>query len=489
MKLTTVLLEVRSRFPGFSGHYSEGVASIAAAAKAAGHDFELIHLTRPLPPGKFAARLAASRPDVVGFSCMTHTFPYLKSYVQSVSSVVPRIPVVVGGVHAMLDPEGVLAVEGIDAVCLGEGETTMVSLLNRVQRTRGIQDLQGLWVREGPRIHRNPVAPLVENLDSLPIPDRGVFEFSKLVSTREGVLYVFASRGCPYRCRFCCNEAIRARYPNRGRYVRHKSVPRLCQEIEAAVDLFPGELRGIYFQDEILGLDKAWLAEFTAQYRRRFGIPFNCNLRADLVTAELAQRLHAAGCRSVSIGLESGSERIRGAVLGKKISDRQYREAFDLLARAGLKINTFSMLGLPGETCETALDTIRMNAAPQINKSMVSIFFPYPGTPLRDECLADGILTERIPDTYQETTALHQTTISRVQVEFLHDFFGALVALSRRRLGDRVLRTVLASFVRRGGASLRLLSLLTRALRRVLIPLYLGLGSQLLSRQSKIFGD
>jgi radical SAM superfamily enzyme YgiQ (UPF0313 family) len=490
MKLTLVLIEIRSGLPGFSGYYSEGLASIAATAKRSGHEVELIHLTRPEQPDQVARRLAAGNPDLIGFSCMTHTFPYLAPYASALRSIAPGIPVMVGGVHAILQPDQCIEVEGVDAVCLGEGEEVVVHALDRLQRGESIADLPGLWVKEdGGEVRRNRPAPLIEELDGLPMPDRSIFDFPDLLSTREGVLYIFASRGCPYSCRFCCNAALRARYPNGEKYLRYKNAPRLCNEIAVAIDMFPGKLRGIYFQDEILGLNKGWLAGFLEEYRARFDIPFNCNLRADLVTPELAGQLHAAGCRSVSLGIESGSETMRAVLLGKRISDNEILDAFEILDRAGLRINTFSMVGLPGESCEDVMETVRLNADPRVNRAMVSIFFPYAGTELHERCVADGILSERMPDTYQETTPLEQSTISRSQVEFLHDHFGLLVSLARRGYGDLLLSKAIVPMLRTDGTLLRLFTAANRRLRRVLVPLYVRLAGHLGSRQSRVFGD
>lgn len=486
MKLVIVLLEIRSGFPGFSGHYAEGVASIAASVKAAGHAFELVHLTQPTPTDAVVARIAATAADVVGFSCMTNTAPYLEQVAPALRRALPGVPIVAGGVHPTLRPEECLAIDGIDGVCIGEGERVAVDILERLQQGRGLHHIPGLWIERGGEIERNPPAPAAANLDELPPPDRSVFDVANLMTTREGVLYVHASRGCPYRCRFCCNAALRECWPRGGKYLRYKSVERLCDEIEDATAHFPGTLHGIYFQDEILGLDKRWLAAFAEAYPVRIGVPFNCNLRADNVTREVVDWLARAGCRSVSIGLESGSERIRTAVLGKPISDRQFETAFRLLDDAGIRVATFSMVGLPNETLDDAFATVRMNADRRVCRRMVSIFFPFPGTGLHADVVANGFLSARRPDTYQETTPLDQTSISRRQVEFIHDFFDPLVALARDGRGGWMQRQVWA-LLRRDSRLLDMLVRLQRRLRRFAVPVYLAAAGRLGSRQAKVF--
>jgi anaerobic magnesium-protoporphyrin IX monomethyl ester cyclase len=487
MKFTMLMLEVRCGLPGFSGYYSEGVASIAAVIKQAGHQFELLHITRPTDPQKLAERVAETKPDVVFFSCMTHTFGYLKAFAPEIKKVLPRAPTLLGGVHAILNPQESIEVEGIDAVCLGEGETVVLPLIERVEQGRDFEDLPGLFVKHNGTIHRNPATPMVVELDSLPMPDRSVFDFSKLVSTREGVLYVFASRGCPYKCPFCSNHAIRTQFPNSREYLRYKSVSRVCDEIEIAVRNFPGQLRGLYFQDEILTMNLPWFSEFAEVYSQRIGIPFNCNLRADLVSERTADLLQQAGCNSVSIGLESGVERIRDVVVGKKIPDAMFHKAFERLRERGIGINTFSMVGLPGETPEDAMETLFFNADAKIDKNMVSIFCPYPGTALHKKALASGILSSRMPDTFQDDTPLDQTTISPSQVRFIHDFFGEIIFLKRLRWPGAALREPLIRYVKRDGITMRMLSRSKHTAKFLLTAPYLLAGRYVFNRQARVF--
>jgi anaerobic magnesium-protoporphyrin IX monomethyl ester cyclase len=487
MKFTMLMLEIRSGVPGFSGSYSEGIASIAGVVKQARHEFELIHVTRPTTPEQLAERVARTKPDAVGYSCMTHTFPYLKAFAPAIKKALPNVPTLMGGVHAILNPQESIEVEGIDAVCLGEGESVMLPFLERIERGRSFEDVEGLFVNHDGRIHRNAATPLVVNLDSLPMPDRSVFDFSKLVTTREGVLYVFASRGCPYQCPFCSNHAIRSQAPNSKDYLRYKSVARVCEEIEIAASHFPGKLRGLYFQDEILTMNLAWFSEFANVYPQRIGIPFNCNLRADLVSERTADLLQKSGCNSVSIGLESGVERIRQVVVGKNITDAVFRQAFERLHVRGIGVNTFSMIGLPGETPADALETVFFNADTKVDKNMVSIFCPYPGTKLHKMAEDMGILSPRMPDTFQDYSPLVQTTISGSQVRFIHDFFSEIVFLKRLRWPGAALREPLIRYVQRDGLTMKVLSRSKRTARFLLTMPYLLVGRYLFNRQARVF--
>ncbi|TWT89820.1 B12 binding domain protein [Pseudobythopirellula maris] len=487
MKFTMLMLEIRGNMPGFSGHYSEGVASIASVIKSAGHEFELMHVTRPIDPDELAERVAASGPDAIGYSCMTHTFRYLVEFAGAIRRRLPDTPSIMGGVHAILNPEESINVDGISAVSLGEGEAVILPFLDRVDRGESFADVPGIYAKEGGEITRNLAAPLITELDSLPAPDRSVFDFMKLVSTREGVLYVHCSRGCPYKCPFCCNEAIRDRAPNAQSYLRYKSVERVCEEIKQSLRYFPGKLHGIYFQDEILTMNKKWFREFAEVYPQRVGIPFNCNLRADLVSLDVAELLQQAGCNSVSLGLESGVERIRAEIVGKHIPDEQCHEAFRRLRDRGIQVNTFSMIGLPGETPKDALTTVFFNAESKIDKNMVSIFCPYPGTPLHTQALANGTLSSRMPDTFSDDTPMNQECISADQIKFIHDYFGIIVRLYRTRWPGKAIVGPLTRYVERDGWSLKALVSAKRALKKSVTAPYLWFGHYLMNRQAQVF--
>lgn len=487
MNVTMALLEIRSGLPGFTGYYAEGVASIAAVVRQLGHNFRLLHVTRPMDSTLFAERVTRGEPQLVAFSCMTHTFPYLKAFAAAVKEKLPHVPTLMGGVHAILSPEESIKVDGLDAVCQGEGEPVIAEVLERLADGKDLTDVLGLLVKKNGVIRKNPNAPMVEDLDSLPAPDRSVFDFNRLVSTREGVLYVFASRGCPYKCPFCSNEAIRNQFPNSNRYLRYKSVERVCEEIESSLQYFPNGLMGIYFQDEILTLKKSWFERFAEIYPKRIGVPYNCNLRADNVNERSADLLQKSGCNSVSIGLESGSERIRESVVGKHISDEEFRRAFELLHERGIRINTFNMIGLPGETSREALRTAFFNADTKTDKSMVSIFCPYPGTPLFKQAVASGILSDRMPDTYSEETPLDQKCITPSQVRFIHDYFGWIIRLRRAQWPGKRIEEPLQRFVERDGATLKVLVNLKRTVKYLLSAPYLWIGRLIYNRQAEVF--
>lgn len=245
----------RSIHPHWRGSFHFGIAWISAVLKRVGHDTSLIHLTERVGETEFIARMEQSHPfDMVAFSATTNDF----KYVVALSSWVKKyfnVPTICGGAHVMVDPESVINVPAIDFGCVGEGEQTMVELCHQLEHQGDISRIESLWLKAKTGVIRNPTRPLLENLDSLPFPDRDLFNYQSLEDATERRLTILASRGCPYKCTYCCNHAIRSLYPNKGAYVRFRSSNNVVDEIEECLRKYPWVER-IVFHDDILTMRK-----------------------------------------------------------------------------------------------------------------------------------------------------------------------------------------------------------------------------------------
>lgn len=449
MKILFVYPEIRTDIPDFTGYYAEGPAVLSAVARSAGHETELLHITRPISERAFAAELRRRDYDVLGFSSLSPVF----GYVQRLAPVAKRAhdgPVIYGGVHPTLDPEGCLDVEGIDMVCVGEGEGALPEVLDALAQGRPVRGIRNIWTKENGRVVRTPLRNLVEDLDRLPFPDFPLFDLPRLFSAREGVASMTASRGCPFQCSYCSNHKIRARYPNPGSYVRFKSVERTVEEALRQLSLCDA-FRYFDFSDDIFILDRDWLEAFAERFPRQVGRPFVCNALVKVLDEDRARLLEQAGCTMVTIGLESGSERLRREVLKRPaMSNEMILDAGRLLRRHHIRLATYNMIGLPSETPEEAYETIRLNANLRPTKINVFIFQPYPHTVLYQKCVEWGLVgpDTRLPDNWRKTTVLTQEPFPSEQVVFLHRYFKLLVGLlalaqERRRGSERTIRDLL----------------------------------------------
>lgn len=428
MNILFFLIEVRKDVPNFTGNYYEGVASIISSLKAEGHSVSLLHVTRPLKYYDFGELVSDNTPDLIAFSSMSNGFRYTRELAAQIKKVSKYIPIICGGVHATLAPEEVISDKNIDMACIGEGEDALVELCRELSKGSGSKDINNIWFKNGTEIVRNPVRPLIEDLDRLPFPDRGAFDFQNLMLSKENVAMFLAGRGCPFNCAYCCNHAIKEVYPNKGSYVRFKSPKRFIEEILDVLKKY-SFVKYIAFSDDILPLRIDWLSDFATRYKSEVALPFKCNLHPNLVNEEIVSILKDAGCKMVEIGVESGNESIRMNVLNRRVADGSIKKAAQLVHKAGLKLSTYNMVGVPCEGKREIMDTVKLNATIRPEKMYSFIFYPFPKTELHRLCEEERILSSHHFDTYLEGTILKNLPVREEEIIFFHRYFKMLVKL------------------------------------------------------------
>ncbi|MBI4353728.1 MAG: B12-binding domain-containing radical SAM protein [Candidatus Omnitrophica bacterium] len=427
-----------------TGNKPIGIASLAAVLKQAGHEFRLFDFTQydlsggmddrglgevslefrqlrnpeRLPPRRRVSRQEAlddllkmideTSPDMIGLSVLSDDYPFGLQALRSVRQHF-RIPTIVGGVHATVDPDGVLREPCVDMVCLGEGEEVLAEVAARVDRGEDLSTVENLWIKtlNGEMI-RNHVRPLRQDLDTLPYPDWTIYPDSAFYKPFDGHVYKYGdfemSRGCPFTCSYCINVELQQIYKGKGNYHREKSVARVIQEIAWFTRHYGIEF--IKFWDEtFLLMSDERLERLATEYSRTIGIPFAIETISSSVTPRTAKLLKQFGCATASLGLETGNVDLRRGVLDKNIDTAAYEQAYQLLREQGIRGVSFNMIGLPFERRADIFETIRLNVRLKTEAQAVGIFYPYKGTPIRTFCESNGLL-----DTEFEASLLAQPT-------------------------------------------------------------------------------
>ena len=207
----------------FNQHnFNRGVAILSACLKKEGYAVGLVHISRPIREKEFVRLVGEQKPDLVAFSFVSNMLPQVEEFSAWVSQM--RIPTLHGGIHPTVAPDDCLAMEGVSAICRGEGEGAIVDFCKAMAAGKRPKDIPNIWMKENGRIFKNPCRDLVENLDTLPYPDYDLFNYEKL---EEGLVHkIFVtqgSRGCLYQCTYCCNHAFSSLYPNPSKFLRHRS--------------------------------------------------------------------------------------------------------------------------------------------------------------------------------------------------------------------------------------------------------------------------
>lgn len=318
--------------------------------------------------------------DIVAFSVMSGQHQWALETAADIKKKKKALTVF-GGPHPTFFP-GIINHPGVDVVCCGEGESAMLDLADAYDKGRDYSNIPNLSVKTANGIKHNKVRPLIGNLDSLPFFDRDLY-YNKYKLIRDNPLKVFiASRGCPFSCSFCFNERLREIYSDDTSHVRFYSPRRFIDEIKYVQTRYGME--SIYFNDDIFALDKKWVKEFTAIYRDEIKKPFVCSANVHTLDEEIIRLLKGAGCHAVSFGIETGNEKLRFELLNKNITNIQIKNIASLFKKHRLKFITFNTLGLPGETIENALETIKLNIAIGADYPRSSFLTPYPGTKIAE---------------------------------------------------------------------------------------------------------
>jgi len=361
---------------------SLGPASIATALRAQGHDAELLRVPPEGDAQDTIAAITASGAELLGLSLTARQWPRAKELVAQIGRALD-LPVIVGGLQPTFSPEQVLAAEGFDAVCLGEGERATVELLGALAAGVPLQRLEidNLWVRGGGRPQLGP--PLAPAAYPLLARD--------LLDEQHGVVHASTQRGCPFGCSYCAARALSDLYADTA-YGGRRPVAQVIDELVAIRR--DGELNYVIFLDDTFTVDRPWLAEFCDRYGRELGVPFSLHARPDTVSRELLQALRRAGGYHIVFGVESGSPRVRREIMNRPIEDERIVEAFAWARETGWLVTANYMLGLPGETPDEMEMTLALHQRLAPADFGCFVFQPFPGTQLHTTCRAQGLIPD-----------------------------------------------------------------------------------------------
>jgi len=351
--------------------------------------------------------------DIYGFSLTTSDLGEVLPIAKMLKGMGKTI--IAGGPHPSTSGD----MECFDAIVMGEGERAIIEVISDYPNLRQVYSF-----------------PLIEDLDSIPFPDRGKVSHDYTDSTFGGVKStgLITSRGCPYLCAFCASKKIW------GGSVRFRSPGNVCQEILEVRDelgIFAFRIHDDQFtirrREDLLEL----LDFFTAT-----DIVWRASARVDRVDPELLQKMKEAGCKLLSFGVESGDQKVLD-VLRKNISVEHSKDALRWSREAGIDTRVLLMVGMPGETKDTTDRTIQL--LEETNDYWTSIalteFLPLYGTPIMDNPEKFGVKVKMI-DTREGWTLYNSEGLREfsnpLEIEGLS--FDDMVQ-SKVRLRDYILQT------------------------------------------------
>ncbi|MGB9959932.1 MAG: B12-binding domain-containing radical SAM protein [Candidatus Bathyarchaeales archaeon] len=376
---------------------------LGAVCEKGGHEVNVIDCQgEKLSPDDFRRRIEKIDTDVVGITSATLTYKSALKIAKISKEVHPECTTVLGGCHATFwDVNALNECPALDVIVRKEGEITFLDLLSKLKGKESFDEVQGITFRKGDKIIRNEDRPYIENLDDLPFPAHHLLNLNSYIKVGKLIIPVMTSRGCVYWCDFC--TAVRMF----GRKYRMRSPKNVVDELEFLYNKYGADQ--FTFYDDAFTVDPRRVDEICGEImRRKLPIHWDCETRVDMVNKPLLEKMKKAGCIAVWFGVESGSQTIIDQ-MHKKFKIEQTRNAFRLAHEAGLMTVASVILGFPGETEETAWETI--NFVKSLDPVDVGFYIatPYPGTPLYEMVKEKGWLKTEDFDKYDTATPVFET--------------------------------------------------------------------------------
>lgn len=368
-----------------------GLGYLASALREKSVDVEILDcIMENIKVEDMAPEILERKPDIVGFQVFSYDVPVVIDVTEKLKSSSPEMITVIGGPH----PSGIGAAVmkhmlKVDFAFKGEAENG-IGLLVDVLSKNSLEDMPpaayseipGLMWREGGGVKENP-QEFIENLDDILFPAWDLIPPGNYPHAPQGAIFqqspfapIFITRGCPFPCTFCAGPAIN------GHKIRRRSIKNVMDEIQ--VLMTEHGVRELHILDDNFSMDRDYVHEWcNALIEQDLKLTWCCpnGMRLDTLDPELVRNMKKAGCYYISVGIESGSDRIlKHMKKGFTVAD--IKERVSMIRAEGLDVNAFFIIGYPAETREDIEATIKLSLELDLTRAAFLTFLPLPGAPI-----------------------------------------------------------------------------------------------------------
>jgi len=363
----------------------------------------------------FIKQIIDLNPTLVGISVLSLYVPIAKRLTKLIRDNSSAL-VVWGGIHPTISPES--CIKEADIICVGEGEGAIEDLVTHLRDGTDYLNVENLWINNDGHIIRNPMRPLIQDLDVLPFPAYGNDSFYFIDSkkmTRSDValldsnLWIQTSRGCPFVCSYCVNSLLRPLFKHLGHYTRRRSVNSIIREIKEQLNASGNMKTNVFFLDEVFGEDESWLSEFQSIYKKEIGLPFYVEYNPKSIKSTILSKLVDAGVDVINFGIQSGSDFIRNHIFHRPGKNEEIINIAHKIASYGVKIKYDLIIDNPYDTEESLKNAISLllQLPKPLSFNLYSLQF-FPGYPLTRKAIEDGHIKveDSTPDSLMEKTTL-----------------------------------------------------------------------------------
>ncbi|SVB39342.1 uncharacterized protein METZ01_LOCUS192196 [marine metagenome] len=341
----------------------------------------------------FTNHVRSFSPDLIALTIFSQEYALGMELLKMAKEVDSGVTTIVGGVHCYGDPQGVIANDCVDFLCMGEGEALFSKFMKGLETGHISGDqIEGLWWKDqNGEVHKSEVGPYTE-LDTIPYLNYEEFDDRLFYRPFNGKMYRSAdhvlTRGCFERCTYCLFDKMYDTYGN-SKSIRKYSIDRSISELEYLVDKH--NLEFIRFHDaDFLHVSPKYLREYATEYARQIGLPFVIDATPQMVSKEKVRCLKEMNCQSISVGVETGNEELRLNTLNKKATNENILNAFHIINSFDIRTVSFILLGFPFETRQYYYETIELIREARVDCPNVGFVYPFKGSALRETSIRDG---------------------------------------------------------------------------------------------------
>ncbi|MDD3811453.1 MAG: radical SAM protein [Bacteroidales bacterium] len=395
-----------------------GISYLSSALKQHGHLTDVLLITLHTPKKHIDRVIQSYNPDVI---CMSTVFREYQTIIQTAAYIKKKYPAIIlvaGGPHVSLNPE--LCIQNsFDIICQSEGEQAITELINSLENGEDLVDIQNLWIKKEDRVIKNKSRCFNQKLDSLPFPDRKMWQ--EYIVDNKTPISLLVGRGCPFNCTYCCNHALRE--VASGQYVRFRSPKNIIEEIKQILHEFP-ENDTIYFEVEAINVNMDYvedlcktLHEFNKTLNRNIFYGANIRIIPSQDINHLFSLFRLANISYINIGLESGSERVRSEIMKRNYSNEDVYKVVRTAKRYRILSMLYIMIGLSTETLVEYEETLQILKKCQPYSTQLNIFCPYPGTVLYEYCREHNLLPDNLRDLGRNVAVLDMPQFSKKEIQ------------------------------------------------------------------------
>ncbi len=401
-----------------------GTLYIASSLLRAGHDVKFLNGAF-MTHDRIMREVSDYAPDLIGmystafgWNKAVFTASEIRSRITRKGGFETRPYIIAGGPYPIAMQEKCLNdTTDIDAVISGEGEITVVEILDRLSRNKTLEGVKGVIYRDDDRVINNPPRPLIEDVDSIPFPARELLGDTRdyipppATYKRKPVAVIMTSRGCNRRCIYCFQIDKK-----REQGIRFRSVENVMLEIELCLKQGYKEIK---FIDDTLAADYDRAMKIALEIKKRgFDFTWFASACVHQVDKPLLEAFRDAGCWAILFGAESGVQKNLNTIR-KGITPAQTKKAVKAAQDAGLTVYTPFIFGIPGETFEEGLETIDFACELDPDIANFHALTPFPGTELYDNLKKYGTISKDLTDFTYQGTAFTPYTMTREEISQL----------------------------------------------------------------------